>query len=73
MYLKTKNLSELFTFTIAKNGGKQPIAIQEDQVPQEYKVATYSTNKDLIREVLERGIELPFAKFEERGETLRIR
>lgn len=70
---KEKFKTELFTFTIAKNGGKQPIAIQEDQVPQEYKVATYSTNKDLIREVLERGIELPFAKFEERGETLRIR
>lgn len=70
---KEKFKTELFTFTIAKNGGKQPMVIQEELVPKEYQVATYSPNKELIREKLEQGEELPFARLEERGEALRIK
>lgn len=70
---KKKFKTELFSFTIAKNGGKTPIVIQdESQVPMEYQKATYSIDKDKIREELESGKELGFAELGVRGESLRI-
>ena len=71
---KEKFKTELFSFTIAQNGGKTPIVIQdESQVPMEYQKATYSIDKDKIREELESGKELGFAELGVRGESLRIK
>ena len=71
---KEKFKTELFSFTIAKNGGKTPVVIEDEgQVPMEYQVASYSVDKNKIREELESGKELSFAKLGQKGESLRIR
>ena len=69
---KTKFKTDLFSFNIAKNGGKQALDIY-DKVPKEYSVVKLEPDKDKIRQVLEKGEELPFAILQERGESLRIR
>ena len=69
----------LFTVAIQKNGGAIPVeidsAIATDDLPEEYKktVVTVSLNKDAIREALESGKELPFAKLGVRGASLRVK
>lgn len=71
---KEKFKTELFSFTIAKNGGKTPVVIEDEgQVPMEYQVVSYSVDKNKIREELESGKELSFAKLGQRGESLRIK
>ena len=69
---KTKFKTDLFSFNIAKNGGKQALDIY-DKVPKEYSVVKLEPDKDKIRQALENGEELPFAILQERGESLRIR
>ena len=63
-----------FCVSVAKNGGKQPLDIH-GEVPKEYqKVETVtSDDKDKIREALDAGTELDFAKLEARGTRLSIR
>lgn len=69
---KTKFKTELFSFGIQKNGGKQPMEIVPDVViPDEYTKKEADTEK--IRAALESGAVLPFAELKERGEHLRIR
>lgn len=68
---KTKFATDLFTFNIAKNGGKQPLTIDGD-VPEEYKKIIKENDNEKIRADLEAGKELPFAHLEPRGESLRI-
>lgn len=69
---KTKFKTDLFSFTVAKNGGKQPLNIHGD-VPETYKKIEYKVDNDKIREELKGGKELPFAKLKERGDHLRVR
>jgi len=69
---KTKFKTDLFSFNIAKNGGKAPVVIG-GEVPDSYCVVTMTPDKKLIRGLLEQGVELPFATLGERGESLRIR
>ncbi len=69
---KTKFKTDLFSFNIVKNGGKQSMDIY-DKVPKEYSVVKLEPDKDKIRQALENGEELPFAILQERGESLRIR
>lgn len=69
---KTKFATELFSFNIAKNGGKQTLTIDGD-VPEEYTKTIIENDNDKIREALESGKELPFAHLEPRGESLRIK
>lgn len=69
---KTKFATDLFTFNIAKNGGKQPLTIDGD-VPDEYKKIIKENDNEKIRADLEAGKELPFAHLEPRGESLRIK
>ena len=69
---KTKFATDLFTFNIAKNGGKQPLTIDGD-VPEEYKKIIKENDNEKIRADLEAGKELPFAHLEPRGESLRIK
>jgi predicted nuclease with TOPRIM domain len=70
---KTKIKTDLFSIGIQKNGGKAPMIIDEDMVPNDYLLYTPSINKDLIRQQLEKGEKLDFAHLEERGESLRIK
>lgn len=54
-------------------GGKTPMEISEDDVPELYKKTVAVVDKEAIREALEKGEQVPGAKLLPRGETLRIR
>lgn len=69
---KNKFKTDLFSFTVAKNGGKQPLDIH-GEVPEDYKKIKYEVDNDKIREELKDGKELPFAKLKECGDHLRMR
>ena len=66
-----------FTWTIAKNGGKAPLIIDESvpaiSLPEEYQLWDVKPNKEVIRQDLEAGKELPYARLGERGESLRLK
>lgn len=67
---KTKFKTELFSFNIQKNGGKQALTI-DGEVPDTFKKLVDDSDK--IRQALENGENLPFAHLEPRSESLRIR
>lgn len=69
---KTKFATDLFSFNIAKNGGKQALTI-DGEVPKEYTKTIIENDTDKIRQALEEGKNLPFAHLEPRGESLRIK
>lgn len=69
---KTKFATNLFTFNIAKNGGKQKLTI-DGEVPEEFTRTILENDSEKIREALENGQELTFAHLEPRGESLRIK
>lgn len=69
---KTKFTTNLFSFSIAKNGGKQVLTVDGD-VPKEYTKTITENDTDKIRADLESGKDLPFAHLEPRSESLRIR
>jgi hypothetical protein len=69
---KTKFATNLFSFSIAKNGGKQALTIDSD-VPEEYTKTVIENDTDKIRQALENGEKLSFAHLEARGESLRIK
>lgn len=69
---KTKFTTNLFSFSIAKNEGKQVLTVDGD-VPKEYTKTITENDTDKIRQALENGENLPFAHLEPRGESLRIR
>ena len=62
---KTKFATNLFTFNIAKNGGKQALTIGGD-VPEEFTKTKIENDTDKIRQALENGENLPFAHLEPR-------
>jgi len=67
-----KIVTPLFKISIAKNGGALPIEILGD-VPDEYKTTpTPVPDKTKIKELLGAG-DVAWAKFRERGESLRIK
>lgn len=69
---KTKFATDLFSFNIVKNGGKQTLTI-DGEVPEEYTKTITENDTDKIRQALEKGEKLTFAHFEPRGESLRIK
>lgn len=72
---KEKFKTPLFSFTIAKNGGKQPLYVTDnlDEIPGKYLIPQPpKPNKDAIRELLQ-DKEVEWAHLEPRGEGLRIR
>lgn len=71
---KTKFKTALHSFSISSNGGKLPLVLlaNEDEIPQEFKKVTYILDNDKIREAIDSG-ECSFAKYGERGESLRIK
>ena len=56
------------------NGGKAPLILDEENVPEDYvKLREIrEPNKDLIRQKLADGVELSFAQLGERGNSLRM-
>lgn len=69
---KTNFVTDLFSFNIVKNGGKQTLTI-DGKVPEEYTKTIIENDTDKIRQALEEGKELSFAHLEPRGESLRIK
>lgn len=68
---------ELHTLSVRKNGGVLPLEIDEDVLPEDvpgmYTRQKVEFNNACIRDVLEQGVELPFARLGEQGTHLRIR
>ena len=76
---KTKFKTDLFSFSVAKNGGKAPLIISEEyltapeKLPLGFQKVKVEPNTDMIRERLDAGDTLEFAKYGERGTSLRIK
>ena len=74
---KEKFKTALNSFGIRKAGGKQPLVIDFENpadIPEDYrKVVKYGADNDKIREDLDKGIELKWARYAERTEYLSIR
>lgn len=72
---RPKVTTESFNIAVTRNGGATPIVIDEGAVPPEYQTVKTSSmpNRDLIRQRLEDGEQLPFAQLGDRGTHLRIR
>lgn len=63
--------------SIAKNGGKAPIVwdddIEPEDLPEKFRSISYKIDTAAVRDALEAGETLDFAKLGERGESLRIK
>ncbi len=72
--LKTVETSR-YRLTLAQNGGKLPLLVDVsvDALPEEYIRLTKAPALDAIRADLAAGKELPFARFGERGSSIRIK
>ncbi len=68
---RTKFKTALFSFSIQKNGGTQPVKLL-GEVPEAWRKPG-DPDMAKIREYLANGNDLPFAALEERGESLMIR
>lgn len=66
-----------FKFSLAANGGKAPLEllVPPEEIPSAWRteVVTYRPETDAIREALEKGTELRFARLGERGRHVRLR
>jgi chaperonin cofactor prefoldin len=63
-----------FKLSIVKNGGKQPMEVDEiEKIPQAYISMKPVADVEKIRKELEAGGELEFARLKPRGEHLGIR
>ena len=69
---KDRIQSEHFKFSIAKNGGLRPLKIT-GEVSDSFMILEPKPDMKRIREALEEGRELDFARLEERGSHLNIR
>lgn len=72
---KTKFKTELFSFSIAKNGGKLPLKVDvaPEDLPDDLKKIEVKADNDAIRKYIEETGDLSYAHFEERGEHLNMR
>lgn len=72
---KEKFKTTLFSFSIAKNGGKIPVIVDVDtaDLPDDLVTITEKPNLDAIAAFLEQNPESTLAHFGERGESLRIK
>lgn len=62
---------KLGAFSVCKTGGKNPLVI-DGEVPEEFIKYEPSQDKEKIRQYLESGGELDFAKIGERGTHVRL-
>lgn len=71
---KLKFKTDLFSFGIAKNGGKAPLIldVEPDELP-EALLKPREADREAIRKYIEETGDISYGHFEERGESLRIR
>lgn len=70
---KAELKTALHTIKLAGNGGKQPMEVVEDKVPDSFKKVVLETDKDKIRKALEAGETLDFAELKPRGRHITIK
>lgn len=73
---KSKIETPRFQVSVAGNGGLEPMDIDPidlNEIPAQFVKFDPSLDKDAVRQVLERGFKLDFARLRERGTSLRIR
>lgn len=74
---KTKFKTELFSFSVRNNGGKQPLVytVNPADLPKEFRreKVTYSPDDDVIRRYLDNGNTSDFFHYGERGQNLQIK
>ena len=69
-----KTAGELLKATVANNGGKLPLIVDENaELPEKYQKVEIKPNNEAIREALDKGEELPFAHYGERGVHINIK
>ena len=68
--VKPEIKTDLRTIKLAGNGGKQPMKVIEEKVPDSYKRMILETDNEKIRTALEKGEELDFAELLPRGRHL---
>lgn len=71
---KTKFKTDLFSFSIQKNGGALPVIVDvpTDQLPDDLVVIEEKPNLKAIAKLIEEG-NVKYGHFGERGESLRIK
>ena len=73
---KEKFKTDLFSFSIQKNGGKIPVIVDvkdTSELPDDLVKITEAPDLDAIRKYIEETGDLTYAHFGERGESLRIK
>ena len=65
----------VFSFSIAKNGGKAPLVVDvpAEEMPAELQKVTVEADKDALRKYIEETGDLSYGHIEDRGEHLSIR
>ena len=70
---KEKAGGTILKASIQKNGGVLPLIYKDEDVPADFQKVEMKTDTAKIREQLDKGVELAFAHYGERGESLRIK
>ena len=72
---KTKFNTDLFWFSIRRNGGKAPVVLDvpEEDLPDELVKVTRKADKDAIAKYIEETGDETYAHIGERGEKLQIK
>ena len=72
---KTKFKTDLFSFSIQKNGGANPVIVDvpTDDLPDDLVQITEKPDLKAIAEYIKETGDLSYAHFGERGESLRIK
>lgn len=72
---KTKFKTDLFSFTVANNGGKAPLVVDVPpaELPAELQSITIDADKDALRKYIEETGDLSYGHFEDKGQHLSIR
>lgn len=72
---KEKFKTDLFSFSVAKNGGKAPLVVDVPaaDLPAELQSVTIDVDKDALRSYIEETGDLTYGHFAEKGEHLNIR
>lgn len=72
---KTKFKTDLFSFSIQKNGGTLPVIVdvKTDELPDDLVIVSEKPDLKAIAKYIEETGDITFAHFGERGESLRIK
>jgi len=68
-----KSAGNTLKASVVKNGGVLPIIVDDVELPEEYQKVEVKPNNEAIRDALDHGKELSFARYGERGVHLNIK